>query len=471
MMDKTYSVEMVLVAFFIATILILLGAIARSNIKVLNKLHFPACVIGGIIGLILGPQLLGGNIAKAIGMKSEIKEIYYIWKSFPSYLISLVFATLMMGKSFPPIQKVWRSTYPQVMVGYAMALAQYIVGIVLCLWILTPLMGTNPLSSALIAIGFQGGYGTAAGLNEVYTKFGFTTGYDMAIGMATAGKICAIVVGIALINFAVRFNKMKCPDQNRREFLRMAVPYALAESEYKKQQEEQHMSADTLILHFGVLCIAVAIGWCIREVLLGIEWLFIASPDKSIMQFVPLFPMALIGGGVLQYLLGVFKLEHTINGKHLHSLSHSFLDLLIVVATATISVEVILNHWQSLTILVIGGVLSNLFVLLFIALYFYKDSHWVRGLGDFAHATGSTTTGLLMMKIVDPSDATGARKDFNYKQPFYEPIIGGGIFTSIAIPLFYIFGLSKSLMVLSILFAIILLVGIITLGIRKARKS
>ena len=434
MKNTEYTIEMVLTAFFIAALLILFGSILRGSLRPLKKMHFPACVIGGIIGIIIGPQVFGDDIGKMLGVKEEWKQIYYIWKEMPAFLISVVFASLMMGKSFPSMDKVWSNAAQHIVVGYAMAFMQYIMGILLVLFVLVPVFDANPLNSTLIAIGFQGGYGTAAGLSNVYTKFGFDTGYDMAIGMATAGKIAAIVVGIALINYAVRFNKMKCPDENRREFLKMAIPYDIAESEYKKQQEEQHLSADTLILHFALICMAILVGWFLREGFALIESPFISEGGYSgIVQYVPLFPMALIGGGVLQAIMGRMKWDKKVNAKHLHSISHSFLDLLIAVAIATISIEVIANHWKTLTLLILAGVFSNLFVFFLIAPYFYKSAPWIRGLGDFAHATGSTTTGLLLMKIIDPSDQTGARKGFNFKQPFYEPIVGGGVFTAISI--------------------------------------
>lgn len=43
----------------ILAILLLLGYVAREVIKPLQKLYVPSSVIGGVLGLILGQQVLG----------------------------------------------------------------------------------------------------------------------------------------------------------------------------------------------------------------------------------------------------------------------------------------------------------------------------------------------------------------------------------------------------------------------------
>jgi ESS family glutamate:Na+ symporter len=48
---------------------------------------------------------------------------------------------------------------------------------------------------------------------------------------------------------------------------------------------------------------------------------------------------------------------------------------------------------------------------------------------------GVTATGLLLLRAVDPESETDAPSAFGYKQLLHEPIMGGGLWTSMAIPL------------------------------------
>ena len=48
---------------------------------------------------------------------------------------------------------------------------------------------------------------------------------------------------------------------------------------------------------------------------------------------------------------------------------------------------------------------------------------------------GVTATGLLLLRVVDPEGDTDATSAFGYKQLMHEPFMGGGLWTSAAIPL------------------------------------
>ena len=184
------------------------------------------------------------------------------------------------------------------------------------------------------------------------------------------------------------------------------------------------------------------------------------------MQYIPLFPMALIGGVVLQWFTEWIKKSHMVNHHHIHSISHSFLDLLIVVAIATLSMKTLSENWLLLLVLIAAGVGWNLLAFFVIAPRIYTSAPWIRGLGDFAHSTGAATTALLLMKIIDPNDETGARSGFTMKQPFYEPIVGGGLVTALALPLVFTIGLYMTLIIALILFVATLIIGWKCIGIK-----
>ena len=48
---------------------------------------------------------------------------------------------------------------------------------------------------------------------------------------------------------------------------------------------------------------------------------------------------------------------------------------------------------------------------------------------------GVTATGLMLLRTVDPDSKTVATEAFGYKQLLHEPVMGGGLWTSFAVPL------------------------------------
>ncbi|WP_417432437.1 sodium/glutamate symporter [Kiloniella sp.] len=467
MTPNEYPIDTILITLLSAALLILIGTLLRKAIPVLDRIHLPASVIGGVVGLIIGPQLLGGKILQDSHLEKQFSDIYAIGKLLPGYLIIVVFAALMMGSRIPTIGKIWSYSSSNLVTGYLITWGQYIVGILLTLLVLIPFFDANPLSSVLIAIGFQGGYGTAAGLGSTYKDLGFDAGYDLALGMATAGKVSAILVGLILVNFAVKKEQMQSPKDKKIEHLQEEIPEIEAKTLFAKKRKEGYLSADALLLHFSLLCVAIIIGWGIKEILLVIENLFLTTEQNGIIQYIPLFPMALIGGILLQLFISKIDQEDLLNEQHLYSISHSFLDLLIVVAIATLSLKALQENWLLLTLLISTGIGWNLLVFFFIAPRLYKNAPWTRGLGDFAHSTGATTSGLLLMKVVDPNDETGARSSFSLKQPFYEPIVGGGFITAMALPLVHATGLWGALGLALLLFIITIFAGLKSVGVKK----
>ncbi|MBE9042186.1 sodium:glutamate symporter, partial [Oscillatoriales cyanobacterium LEGE 11467] len=60
-------------------------------------------------------------------------------------------------------------------------------------------------------------------------------------------------------------------------------------------------------------------------------------------------------------------------------------------------------------------------------------TYWFeRGLGDMGQSMGVTATGILLLRMVDPENRSGAFESFAYKQLFFEPIVGGGLYTAAA---------------------------------------
>ena len=56
--------------FSILSMLLLLGTFLRAKIKVFQKLFLPASVIGGALGLILGPEISGDTLNAVFSPKT-----------------------------------------------------------------------------------------------------------------------------------------------------------------------------------------------------------------------------------------------------------------------------------------------------------------------------------------------------------------------------------------------------------------
>jgi len=398
-------------------------------------------------------------------------DILEVWGVLPELLISVVFDTLSLGERIPSPRRAARLVGPQLSLGVTLGAGQYVVGLLLTMLLLAPMFGINPPAGALIEIGFEGGHGTAAGLAGVMADLGFPEGTDLALGMATVGIVSGIVIGVAMINWAVRTGKT--------EFLETSAKASLSEQRGIYVKEEQFPAAtmtvrpssvEPLAIHFAVVAVAILIGQAMLSALQALEaalW----TDTVQLFEYVPLFPLAMLGGVIVQLVIDKFDRNEIIDRLMMIRIQGFTLDMLIISALASLSLEAIAENLGAFAILAGAGIAWNVMVMLVLARRFIPKYWFERGIGDFGQSMGVTATGLILMRIADPEAKSPAFEAFGYKQLLFEPFFGGGLVTAAAIPLIAQFGALPFLLAMSVLLLIALGSGLFYFGRWPARDD
>lgn len=466
------SAEMVGFSILLIGILLLIGKWVRVRFSVFQKYFLPSSIIAGFIGLVLGPEVLGaflsffanGSIPVSDGLFPE--EVLESWSAFPGLLISVIFASLFLGKKIPNIKDIWLLAGPQVSFGQSVAWGQYVFGLLLALFVLAPFFGVNPMAGALIEIGFEGGHGTSAGLANTFQELGFSEGADLAIGLATVGVVSGVVFGIILINWGVKKDKATILDN----------PNDLPENKLRGITEPEDRpiagkmttepeSIEPLALHVAVVGVAILIGKVLLEGLIYLESVtWGAWTETEVMSFLPLFPLAMIGGVLLQLFLDRYDKYNLVNRKMVLRIQGFALDFLIVSALATLSLTVIGNNLIPFLLLSVTGIAWNTIAFVFLAPRMIPDYWFERGIGDYGQSMGMTAAGLMLIRIADSKDESKALEAFGYKQLMFEPIVGGGLFTAASLPLISEFGIIPVLVFCSILMLVWIGIGLFYFG-------
>jgi ESS family glutamate:Na+ symporter len=169
--------------------------------------------------------------------------------------------------------------------------------------------------------------------------------------------------------------------------------------------------------------------------------------------------MALIGGIIVQLLMNKLDLDSLIIRNLQERIAGVALDIVVVTALASIRLEVLEANLPVFLSLSLVGIIWNILVFIYLAPRLLPSYWFERGIGDMGQSMGVTATGILLIKMVDPHNRTGAFESFAYKQLFFEPIVGGGLFTAAAPTLIRQFGLIPVLMLTSSLLAFWLIFG------------
>ncbi len=450
-------------SFVVLCILLGAGHVLRSQIKLFQKLYLPSCVIGGLFGLLVIQVLSAGSGSCVIceSTSSWLDDITAPWQKLPSFLINIVFACLFLGVKLPKFSEIWKRSAPQVVYGQIVAWGQYVVGLGLWIfvlgWIFTDLPG---MFAGILPVGFEGGHGTAAGMGPVFAQYGWPEGQDLAMTSATFGIMSAIVVGTILVNWAVRKG------------------YAVRHKELAEQIEDDSIAIipidqrpiagrltvnsdviEAFSLHLVAVGLAVGIGILIKNGLLLVEANIPYLADKKLLSSFPLFPLCMIGGLVIQFIELKFDKHHLIDLGLIRRIQNCSLDFLVIAAIAMIQIAAVKAALVPLLILVAAGIGWNVFCVTALARRILPDAWFERAIAEMGQSMGVTATGLLLLRMVDPDYDTPAADAFACKQIVHEPFMGGGLWTSTAIPLIAIYGPMRVFIIAVVVISIWLAIG------------
>lgn len=438
---------LVIQSMLILIAILVCARFVKRKSKLLKKIYLPSSLLAGLAGLIMGPQVLG--IIPA--------DITAYWEKLPKLLIIVVFAGLFLGRHIPSRKDIWRTASSQIAFGNTLAWGQYVLGIALTAVILRPLFGAPPLAGALIEISFEGGHGTSAGLAPVFDKLGWSAGTDLALALATLSIFAAIISGMLIVNWHQRKSGVVIDEDEELKQERQRI-----RSGYNLNRLGEKISHNPLMVLRSMLAYAAAIGlgWFMYQ---GLIWLEAATLDRftdlRFMPYVPFFPLAMVGGLVVQFMLRKTQKQHLISRRVIEIIGSIALDILIASAVATVSLSTIADNWQIFVILGAAGIIWILFSFFWLAPRMFPNYWFEKGLTNIGQSMGTTATGFMFQRMVDPGNHTSSRESFAYKQLVFEPFMGGGIITATSLVVIAEFGLGFAFITAFVVFLFWLILG------------
>ncbi len=308
---------------------------------------------------------------------------------------------------------------------------------------------------------------------ETLQELGFADGPDLALGLATVGIVSGIICGTALADWGRRRSHIPIlvTDPEQPDDLPELTHTESPEVRRRRAKLMHNLLIDPLSVNFGIVGAAIIVGWLILQGLVWVESVTWGATGVQIIRYVPLFPMALIGGMLVQWFLERRGLAALIIPALMKSIAGLALDVVVVTALASISLRVIGSNLPTFLILSVVGILWNVLAFLYFAPRIFPDHWFEKGIGDMGQSMGVTATGILLLRMVDPQNQSGAFEAFAYKQLFFEPIVGGGLFTAAAPVLIMQLGLVPTLGITGGLLLFWLVMGYLLIKERRRQRQ
>lgn len=389
-----YTAYSFVMDFAFMSFLLIIAQVMRAKIKLLQIFYIPSSLLAGLIGLALGPQVLG-----LIPWSNQVS-------SYPYLLLCIMFGGLFLGnkgKSSPT--KIIHTVGDTFCVNMAAEFLSFGLALLFGGWLITVLFPDVFTEIALLLpSGFCGGHGYAS---TIGTALNNLTGRDDCISIgqafATIGLLIGIFGGIICINFATRHGATRLiqradvlPEECRTGLIPVGKRSSMGE-------ETIHpMSMDPLAWHMSLTLLAFFLGYSVYN------WYKQYLPNIE----VPIFCLTMLAGVLIQTILNHSAFRDSVD-KHVESRIGSMVtDYLVGFGVASISLTLVKSYALPILLLSVLGIIWPLFLVFFVGKKLFHNFWFERSIFVFGWLTGVVATGATLVRIVDPENKSKTLDDY-----------------------------------------------------------
>ena len=385
----------------IISILLLVGKLLRSKVKIVQRFFIPPSLLAGFFALILGPEVLGW-----LPLSSNMG-------TYAGILIALVFSCIPFtsgrdgrSRGESRVGRMW--AYSQ-----AGMLLQWALGGGLGIWLLCRFWPLDESFGLSMPAGFCGGHGTAAAIGESFANYGVEQMQSLAMTAATVGIIASVVMGMWLISLGAAKGKTSflCAFDSLAPELKTGIlPKDKRQS--MGMASFSAISLDSMSFNFAIIAMTALGGYGLAK---GIAHFFPAL-------MLPVFSCAFIVGLLLKWIFGKFTIDEHLSKPIFGHFSGAFTDYLVAFGVASIKLEIVGRFIVPLSILLAVGLLLTLLYVFWVGSRLHRGYPFEKAIFTWGWFTGTMAMGIALLRITDPDGKSGCLDDYAYAYLYIAPV-------------------------------------------------
>ena len=391
-----------ILSFAFLAALLVFGTLIRANVRFFQTNLVPASLIGGTLGF--------GLIALDWAMGFKAAD----FTAFAFHFFTLSFMSLVLTSRAQPIA----GQQPVALGGLWLSLIWVICLVLQALVGLAAIGAYNTIASeplsgflGLIAThGFTQGPGQALALGDLWTTaYDIQHAVDFGLIYASLGFVAAFAVGVPMARWILKKNLHSGrggsldQDFERGLYSGDAAPAA-------GKLITHSANVDSFAFHIGLLGCA----YLITDQYLKLVHPFVAGTHfENIFSYNLFFFHGLMICVGLRALLDRFNLGQFVDDETQKRITGSSVDLMVTASLLSINFALLTQFWQPI-LLVASLVTLVTAALCFTAGLRLKTLGAERGLTIFGCCCGSTGSGILLLRILDPNLASSVAKELAF---------------------------------------------------------
>ena len=412
-------VRMLFFTFVVISGLLLVGTVIRAKVKLMQKLFLPASVIGGFVGLLLGPIVL-----KDYAILPIPQDWLSLASLLPGLLIVPVVAAVPLGlamneKNIDGTKKnkgATNNVIIMLLILVAINSIQNVFSLSLAgvfekffNYDFYPTFGTE------LSAGFAGGHGTAGVVGSLLQSLGQPY-WEVAQGVttttATFGLIGGLLVGIVLINFAARkgYTNFLTTGADLPEEMKTGIQKDLKKQGHAGLESTNSSSIDSLALHLALILGVSGLSFTLT-------FLF-KKYNVLVLNMIPEWAYAIILMYIVWGLMVKMKLDWVVDNKTKGKITSTLADYAIVAAIMSLPIKAVLTYLVPLLVTMAGALALTVAAAYFLCKWLFGDYWFERSMPILGTNTGVFLTGLLLLKMVDPDLKSPVLRDYSLSYSF-----------------------------------------------------
>lgn len=395
----TFTPWTIVVDLGIISALMLLGKLIRVKVKGIQRFLIPPAVLAGIMGLVLGPEVLGWlPLSGSLGTYAGIL-IAFVFAALP-------FTSTSKAREVAKVKRMW---------GYSQGgmLLQWGFGGLLGILLLGQIWPLNDSFGITMPAGFCGGHGSAAALGDAFAGFGQDEVLTLAMTSATFGIICSIVIGLIFLRIGTKRGYSAClteaeklPEEFRTGVVEKANRKSIGEGIFST------ISVSTLTFNLSVIGLVVLGGYLISK---GVS-------RVAPMLELPVFSCSYIVGILVKFVCDRTKVTEYVCPETSSSLSGMFTDYLVAFGIASIKISVVSQYLVPMLILLFAGLIFTACYIYIAARYIFKEYWFEKAMFSWGWFTGTMAMGMALLRIADPDSRSHCVDHYAIAYIFIAPV-------------------------------------------------
>ena len=391
-----------ILSFAFLAALLVFGTLIRANVRFFQINLVPASLIGGTLGF--------GLIALDWAMGFKAAD----FTAFAFHFFTLSFMSLVLTSRAQPIA----GQQPVALGGLWLSLIWVICLVLQALVGLAAISAYNTIASeplsgflGLIAThGFTQGPGQALALGDLWTTaYNIQHAVDFGLIYASLGFVAAFAVGVPMARWSLKKNLHSGRGGSLDQDFERGL-YSGDAAPASGKLITHSANVDSFAFHIGLLGCA----YLITDQYLKLVHPFVAGTHfENIFSYNLFFFHGLMICVGLRALLDRFSLGQFVDDETQKRITGSSVDLMVTASLLSINFALLTQFWQPI-LLVASLVTLVTAALCFTAGLRLKTLGAERGLTIFGCCCGSTGSGILLLRILDPNLASSVAKELAF---------------------------------------------------------